>query len=314
MTGLTTSRRFIALLEEAPMLRRTIGLAWVLVALNAGSLQAQRLVRETTDSVVPRELFDATFNMTVPFGPARVFAGKIPPALTEQFYVPPSSRIIGSVENRVVTIVIINVPLSVDSAIASYRRELPRLGWTPTSPPPSSRTWGFLPARGNRPEDQRKLDFCRDGRQLGLAIGPRQSGDSAKVLVSIIRTPCGPADASRAAFAANPYAEAPILVNPSGAGGRLGASCERQGRSGGSSHPSTALRTAMTPKEILGHYGRQLSDSGWTQVASTDDIARTTWQRTDSSGARLEVTLTVATHAGTPGCRDVEMLYMGRHP
>ena len=69
----------------------------------------------------------------------------------------------------------------------------------------------------------------------------------------------------------------------------------------------------MTSTEILDHYGRQLADSGWKQVPLTNDIARSVWQRGDSTGAQLEVTLTVSTHAGTPGCRDVEMAFRGAH-
>jgi hypothetical protein len=69
----------------------------------------------------------------------------------------------------------------------------------------------------------------------------------------------------------------------------------------------------MTSREILDHYNRQLADSGWTLVPASEGLVRSLWQRTDSTGARLEVVLTVSSHAGTPGCYDVEMNYHGSH-
>jgi hypothetical protein len=101
----------------------------------------------------------------------------------------------------------------------------------------------------------------------------------------------------------------PTLYNPIGAGDpRMNAECTMS-MGFSSSGTGAWLRTPMTADALLDHYAKQLADSGWAAGASQEKntIAGRTWTRSDSSGAPMEVTITVTSSAREPGCRELNM-------
>jgi hypothetical protein len=77
-----------------------------------------------------------------------------------------------------------------------------------------------------------------------------------------------------------------------------------------SSGTNNYLRTTLTTDLVLEHYARQLQDSGWTPSSAMAPAGRT-FTRRDSTGAPIEVTLTVVGSPMGPNCRDVTMQVRG---
>jgi hypothetical protein len=75
----------------------------------------------------------------------------------------------------------------------------------------------------------------------------------------------------------------------------------------GSSGTQNYLRTTLSPDLVLEHYARQLQDSGWTATGPALATVGRTFMRRDSTGAPIDLTLTVAASPKGPGCRDVSM-------
>jgi len=283
--------------------------------LGASSLGAQVLVTPASDSVVPRELFDAVLTMTGGMfgGRSQVVVGELPRSLGQRFFLPAGSRILGGVQGGVISIGAVVVPIPVDSVGAVYGREMQRLGWTKTVQTTGPSSWGFRqsPARA---AETNSLQFCSGSQMLAMLPVTRGVTNSTRITFFVVGQECGPVSESRAAFTENPYRGAPVLVNPASSQSQgISTTCSPSGRSSESSSPRTSLRTSMTSRDILDHYNRQLADSGWTLVPTTEGLVRSFWQRTDSTGARLEVVLTVSTNPSAPGCHDVEMSYRGSH-
>ena len=75
----------------------------------------------------------------------------------------------------------------------------------------------------------------------------------------------------------------------------------------GSSGTQNYLRTTLSPDLVLEHYARQLQDSGWTATAPALATVGRTFTRRGSTGAPIDLTLTVAASPKGPACRDVSM-------
>jgi len=98
----------------------------------------------------------------------------------------------------------------------------------------------------------------------------------------------------------------PTLFNPAGAtDSRMTGDCSST--IGGSSGTSTNLRTPMAADAILSHYGKQLADSGWQDVGGRATIVGHSWTKTDSTGAPVELSLTVTGSPRDSTCRDISM-------
>src|SRR5207253_2213189 len=114
----------------------------------------------------------------------------------------------------------------------------------------------------------------------------------------VCNPPQVPADANR-----QPY---PTLFNPAGSNDvRLANDC--RANSSSTTGTGTLLRSAIDPSALLDHYARQLQDSGWHAPNDKLSIVGRTWTRTDSTGAPIELTLTVTTSAHDPMCRELSL-------
>ena len=99
----------------------------------------------------------------------------------------------------------------------------------------------------------------------------------------------------------------PTLYNPSNSNdGRLTAACSSSTQYGGNGS-GTTLTTAMTGTALLDHYGKQLQDSGWHAPRTTNSVVGRMWTKADSTGAPLELSLTVTTSARDSTCQEISM-------
>ena len=64
---------------------------------------------------------------------------------------------------------------------------------------------------------------------------------------------------------------------------------------------TAATATPLAAQELLGHYERQLSDSGWVPIPRSSVVGHT-WTRTDSTGAHEEATIYVLTLGDSVPC------------
>ena len=76
---------------------------------------------------------------------------------------------------------------------------------------------------------------------------------------------------------------------------------------------AAAVRSLVSPAAMLEFYSRQLADSGWTTVTPGPASIGRAWTRVDSSGARVETVITVATNPSDTTCRDLSM-QLRRYP
>jgi hypothetical protein len=91
----------------------------------------------------------------------------------------------------------------------------------------------------------------------------------------------------------------PVLVNLAAARNSPGA-CQNYNL--GRGDRKTDLGSQLPPSEILAHYAKQLTDSGWTQSGTT---VAAIFQKRDTSGVLNEYQIVVHAPTAGAGCRSV---------
>jgi hypothetical protein len=262
------------------------------------------------------ELIEAILRHAFRFegGNVRLLNGRVPED-DANFYVPPGTRVLGSVVYGSSVRVFATTRSPVDSLHEVYARVLAPAGWQPVS-------WGgprggFVEARRDVP-----IIFCRDGAQLQIQ---RQRGaGGAHDLVLDYRDGMGPCDqpmGRATATAVRPYGPGapvrgyiseqpsfPTLYSPEEASAAARSRCFPRAGYRGDMGISTIVAATMTAAELLRHYARQLEAAGWRASAPGGRQAAVgAWTLADSSGTR-DVTLEVVESSRTVGgCFDVQM-------
>jgi hypothetical protein len=213
--------------------------------------------------------------------------------------------VLGSAFLGTTVVAVITLPSTSDDVIADFTRELARRGWTTPPPSPQYGGGGFRPAPVVAERTPTRVTLCGD-QQLLTVSAARRRGVATDVTMRVSTptnySPCRPPQAPMMVMS-SPY---PTLYNPANAtDGRMMGDCSLN--MSGSMGTATTLRTDMTPDALLEHYGRQLQDSGWKSVSDAKSIIGRSWTRTDSSGAPVELSLTVATSMRGAACRDVNL-------
>ncbi len=270
------------------------------------------------DQPIPRDLVEALVS-GMSLGAPIIVVGELPPALSGKVFIPSGARILGGTYSNAGATAVLVSSESSDSLSAQLRRELPKLGWTPFSPPTRSSfmTWGFAdpPGRalasssvsmGQMPGDM--MMYCGLGSTLNIQIQPVGITDHRIRFTTGGSNICAimaqqQVEMLRVRSGADPFpgGRAPILTNPPNA--RDAGACPTLDRNGPGG--STRLNTTMTTDDLFAFYGKQLADSGWSPVG-TVAITRD-WARTDSTGSRQIVGFRIRTPADAPNCREVDM-------
>jgi hypothetical protein len=278
-------------------------LAFALLVTSAAASRAQSVRGAAPDSL-PRELVEALLRpyigLYTPNG-ATFVVGRVPESLAPYLFVPPGARVLGGIESANNTIVVLSVSTSVEDLRASYRREQLRLGWTP--PSPGGSRGGFVPAPGTGQEGS-SLVFCHIGQSLQIV--PYSSAAGLLMVTATVQTYSGLcANQMRFVSTSPSGVELPVLLNPDGAGMNSQTCFAPSLSSGSGNSTSERLQTNLSPTQLIEHFSRQLSDSGWSVSASAASIRRS-WTRPDSAGLSREVTLTV-TPSPVNGCMEISM-------
>lgn len=273
-----------------------------LVASAVGAA-AQGVPPGTPDSL-PRDLVEALLRPYLGLysgGASGFVVGRVPAPLAPFFFVPPGARVLGGIETPSTTVVVLSVAMSVDEVRSAYRREQLRLGWT-TPSPAGPRGWGFVPAPGMGQDGS--LIFCHIGQSLQIV--PYQMSSQPLIVTATVQNfggSCG--TQMQFGMQSSTAVALPVLMNPQDAGMNDRTCLSSSLSLVGSNGTSERLQTKLSPAQLLEHFSRQLSDSGWSASPALAAVRRV-WTRPDSGGAAREMTLTI-TPSTVSGCQELSM-------
>jgi hypothetical protein len=300
--------------------RRT---AVALCALGLAPVMPARVLSAQQTQDASPELIDAILRHVYRYdgGNVRLLSGRVPDDLGPNFYLPPGSRVIGSVVAGSSVVVFATSSVPFDSVRALYTRALAPAGWKPL-------TWrtpmGFVDSRRASP-----VVLCRDGAQLHVQRLSPTGGSNDLVLN--YRDSLGSCETGAQSamppmrqtrfptlYSPEPVSESAMMRCASRGGTMVGmatatsaVAISGSGMSTGAtrrSGTSTTIVSTMRADELLRHYGAQLEAGGWRRSSVGGGQAGSgRWTLADTAGVR-DVTLSVA-NRGVPGggCYEVRM-------
>ena len=283
-----------------------------LVAPVARSL-AQEPRRLATPDSIPVELATALIASGGLGGEPILLVGSLPEWFSTRITVPSEARVLGSASLGSTVVGIYNVRTAPDVAVSELKTALLARGWK-NPPPPPVYGGGFRPATMSpqflQASPTTRATLCRDDGTLIVSAAPARGGATNVTLR--LSTLVGPTAYSTCNPPPRPEMPAnrpmfPTLYDPPITGEATTAPNACFPNYNGLSSTQNYLRTTLSPDLVLEHYARQLQDSGWTATAPALSTVGRTFTRRDSTGAPIDLTLTVAASPKGPACRDVSM-------
>ena len=271
--------------------RSLIGLALVMGAATPAAAQ-ERALRDRT---VPLELVEALLASRVGQTAPVVLVGELPPQMKSRVYVPANARILGGMSSSANATGVFTTSEDPAALRRDFVREAAARGWKEFEPA-SGVMGGFRDVSRTGP-----LVYCDGGVMTQITIGPGAIGESR---VTIFETGEGACNfmrnqPTRMGPDILDNLKWPTLLNPETT--RSGGEC------GFARRPSFSqpaeLTTRMTPDSLLSHYGKQLEELGY---APAPNLQTRSWLRTDPTGAKMLLELTVQVAEGSP-CRRMHM-------
>jgi hypothetical protein len=281
-------------------------LSAIALATPSGASRAQEPRRLLESESVPLELAAALVAAGGFSGEPQLLVGAMPEWIANRLFIPTGAHVLGSAFLGTTVVGVITVGDAPDTAIANIQRQLLQRGWTNPPPPPTYGGGGFRPAPvAATTGPVTRITLCGD-QQLLTVSGARRRGAITNITFRVVGTMqysvCRPPQMSTSMIRP-PF---PTLYDPANAAdGRMTGDCSTT--IGGSSGTGTTLRTSMTTEAILDHYAKQIRDSGWTPFGDKAPIVGRSWTRTDSTGAPIEMSLTVNTSTRDPSCHDLNL-------
>jgi hypothetical protein len=273
------------------------------VVVSSAAQEPRRL--NQADSI-PVELATALIASGGLGGDPQILVGSVPGWMTNRIYIAPNARVLGSAFMGTTAVAIVSSPDMPDVAIAALKRELMTKGWK-TPPPQPQYGGGFRSATMNLVNgDGTRAMLCGADQQMLTATATRRRGVSTDIVMRIATysgnySTCNPPQMPPG-FRPQPW---PTLYHPTGvAEGSQACNAEN---SFGSNGTGAIVRTPTASESLLDHYGKQLQDSGWQVPPGNGSIIGRTWTKTDSAGAPMELTITVAASLRDPSCRTLNM-------
>lgn len=280
-------------------------IAAVAFVASAATGHAQEPRRLATPDSVPFDLAAALASAGGFATEPQILVGAMPEWIAGRLYVPPGARVLGSAFLGTTVVAVVSMPVTSDSVLPEFRRELTQRGWK-APPPPTTYAGGFRSVPTAIDGSGTRLILCNDDQTLTVSAA-RRGGAATNVTFraigsttySVCRPMRMPPQISRSPL--------PILVNPPTAvDARMTGDCSSM-YSGASNATNAILRTPIPAESLLVHYGRQLRDSGWTATGDKATIVGRTWTHADTLGGRTEATITVTTPDRDPGCRELNL-------
>ncbi|MGH7654053.1 MAG: hypothetical protein ACREN6_05255 [Gemmatimonadaceae bacterium] len=236
----------------------------------------------------------------------RLLVGAIPEWVTPRIVVPGGAKVLGAAFQGTSVLAVINIPYASETIVTDLKQQLLQRGWKAIPVRTPMAIGGFLPAPALAPEGPPlRVTLCEGPNMMSVFLARRDSHSADVVYrlstpsgISVCNAPQMPTGMYRSPF--------PPLYNPTrSADARMTGDCSTTML--GSQGQGTTLRTALSADSLLEHYGRQLTDSGWTAARDRGVTVGRTYSKTDASGAPVELVLTVASSARDESCRDVNM-------
>jgi hypothetical protein len=283
----------------------TAAVVWYVVGVVPGSAGAQEPRRLEQPQSIPYELASALISAGGLSGDPQILIGSMPEWVVKKLYLPAGARVLGSAFIGTTVVGIASVSTPPEVAAADLRAGLLAHGWK-APPPPPNYGGGFRPAPVNVfPAGTTRGTLCGDQEVLTTSAVPQRG--VATILTyrlitatgfSTCKPPVMPQGYSRSPM--------PTLYNPAAStDARMTGDCSNV--MGSSNGTSTTLRTSLAPDAILEHYGKQLADSGWKPTGDKPTISGRTWTRTDSAGAPVELSISIATSVRDANCRETSL-------
>jgi len=279
--------------------------AALLVVGAAVSTRAQEPRRLNQPDSIPVELATALLSSGGLPGDPQILVGALPGWMTNRVYVAPNARVLGSAFIGTTAVAIVSSPEMPEAAMAALKRELATRGWK-TPPPQPSFGGGFRSVAMNLTgSDPTRAVLCGADNQLLTVAVSRRRGVSTDIVMRIAtfsgNGTCSPRELPPE-YRRSPL---PTVYHPSGVS-ESPQSCNTDNPYG-SNGSAAIVRSSMASDSLLDHYAKQLRDSGWQAPAGAGTIVGRTWTKTDSTGAPVELTITVSASPRDPSCRTLNM-------
>jgi hypothetical protein len=278
---------------------------------------AQEPRRLAMPDSIPVELATALIAAGGIGGEPIILVGSFPEWVTNRITIPKGARVLGAASAGSTLVGVYSVSEAIDAAVAELKTTSLSRGWTLPSPPSVYGGGGFRPAtmapQAQQTGPTNRATLCRDDATLFISSAPARGGGTNVTVRFISRA--GPMSYDTCHQPPRPEMPAnrslmPTLYDPpvSGGGATPSVCYPNYNNSTGT---STYIRTTLSPELVLDHYASQLRDSGWTAGGIAVPPASRTFTRRDSTGAPIEMTLTVAGSPKDPNCRDVSLQVRG---
>ena len=276
--------------------------ALVSIALSGANAQETRRLAEAES--IPLELASALIAAGPLGGEPQILVGSMPEWAATRLVMPRGSRVVGAASFGMTIVAVVGVVGETDSTIINLKNGFLQRGWK-NPPPPPTYGGGFRPSPTppSPTAAPTSMMLCSDQQMLIVTAAHRRIGGGQityRLYSASGTNQCNPPKLPPQAYR-TPF---PTLYNPSSATeGYVGNVC--QSNNTGSNGTATILRSSMTADALLDHYGRQIVDSGWTSTPT--QIAGRTWTKKDSTGAPIEMTLTISPMGKDASCQRLEL-------
>jgi hypothetical protein len=286
---------------------------WIpLVAMGAAirALAAQEPRRLAQPDSIPLELAAALIAQGGFGTEPDILVGMLPGWMNSRVFLPPGGRVLGSAFIGSVTVGVLAVSEQPDIAIAQFKTELAKRGWTPPPSTPqasASSGGGFRPVPVQPSGDQSlvtRLTLCGGDQQMLMVNAVPRSGTTTQIVYRVTPAggPYGTCSPQAQRGGGDPL-PLPTLINPGEVSDfRDFGTCSSHGQSSGR---SVSMRTTVSLDSLVLHYAKQMQDSGW-RATSAVSMGRS-WSRTDSAGRLFEARLSASTSPHDSLCRDLNL-------
>jgi hypothetical protein len=278
----------------------------VAVAVSIHSLAAQEPRRLAQPDSIPLELAGALIAAGGFSAEPQILVGMLPGWMNSRVFLPPGARVLGSAFIGSVTVGVLAVSEQPDIAIAQFTPELARRGWK-APPQPAYGGGGFRSAPVNTPVDQfpvTRLTLCGGDQQMLMVNATRRSGTTTQIVYRVMPTAAYGTCSPQQPQARRMELPVPTLINPAEVSDfRNYGNCSSHAQGSGS---SGNIRTPVSLDSLVGHYAKQMLDSGWRATSARS--VGLTWSRTDSSGRMFEARVTASASPQDSLCRDLNLM------
>lgn len=235
--------------------------------------------------------FKPLYPSPVPQQETRIWIGMLPEGETVAFPLPPSARVIGSVQDPYVNLqVLVDAPGEMAEVLQTYQGILAEAGWALAEEPAAQA--GFMTATDPW------YTYCLDQDQAALSVqaftGEQGSTElRLNLYTQDLEYMCNPNQDPGMDPA---YDMLPTLKLPAGAWMTGGSTSS----GGGSADSATAIQTSLSTSELAAHFLPQMVEAGW-QLLDEGSEAAVSWSsftRQDDQGSLWYSNLVILDNQG----------------